>query len=229
MARSRPGSRPCQTHFAKNENPWNSFRNGQNPNKEQCSVRNDQNPNREQAPVTLASRVATVTGACSLFRFWPFLRRQKGVCSDLYASDVRYFALLSGSFRALFALLPSSCRVLSLSFRAIFVQFSCSFRVLFKMVKMVKIQIGNRPRSRSRPGSRPWPGPVPCLDFDNFWDVMKWSKSELVCPSPSQRTYAGRKLLSSLDASTWLPWNLYRGMEFWDCWFAACTRPWVPE
>ena len=30
--------------FAKNENPWNSFRNGQNPNKEQCSVRNDQNP-----------------------------------------------------------------------------------------------------------------------------------------------------------------------------------------
>ena len=117
VARSRPGSRPCQTHFAKNENPWNSFRNGQSPKKEQCSVRNDQNPNREQAPVTLASRVATVTGACSLFRFWPFLRRQEGVCSDLYVSDVRYFALLSGSFRALFALaellprLPSSCRV----------------------------------------------------------------------------------------------------------------------
>ena len=82
-----------------------------------CSFRNGQNPNKEQAPVTLASRVATVTGACSLFRFWPFLRRQEGVCSDLYVSDVRYFALLSGSFRALFALaellprLPSSCRV----------------------------------------------------------------------------------------------------------------------
>ena len=36
-----------------------SFQNGQN----------GQNPNKEQAPVTLASRVATVTGACSLFGF----------------------------------------------------------------------------------------------------------------------------------------------------------------
>ena len=34
-----------------------------------CSFQNGQNPKKEQAPVTLASRVATVTGACSLFGF----------------------------------------------------------------------------------------------------------------------------------------------------------------
>ena len=175
MARSRPGSRPCQTHFAKNENPWNSFRNGQNPNKEQCSVRNDQNPNREQAPVTLASRVATVTGACSLFRFWPFLRRQEGVCSDLYASDVRYFALLSGSFRALFALfsrLPSSCRacraLAALKFRCSnFIMQNESWKALLfndaSRTENIKIQRG----TRCRPGSDPGRERVSSLDFNH--------------------------------------------------------------
>ena len=165
MARSRPGSRPYQTHFAENENPWNSFRNGQNPNKEQCSVRNDQNPNREQAPVTLASRVATVTGACSLFRFWPFLRRQEGVCSDLYVSDVRYFALLSGSFRALFALfsrLPSSCRacraLAALKFRCSnFIMQNESWKALLfndaSRTEKIKIQRRNTLPSRVRPGT----------------------------------------------------------------------------
>ena len=112
--------------------------------------------------------------------------------------NVRYFALLSCSFRALAELLPRSFRALFMlsfafemlfsrpflatqcsslllffrdvrvffaflcSFRAqytfstnnytVCVQFSCSFRVLFEMVK---IQIRNRPQSRSRPGSRP--------------------------------------------------------------------------
>ena len=34
--------------------------------------------------------------------------------------------------------------------------------------EMVKIWIGNRPLSRSRPGTRAWLGPVPFMDFDHF-------------------------------------------------------------
>ena len=128
---------------------------------------------------TLASRVATVTGACSLFRFWPFLRRQEGVCSDLYVSDVRYFALLSGSFRALFALFSRSfraCRALA-ALAELLPRWNSDAQIslckmnhekhCYSMTHPEQKKSKSKEETRCRPGSDPGRERVSSLDFNH--------------------------------------------------------------
>ena len=81
-------------------------------------------------------------------------------------SDVTWHAPVPGRDHARHIL--QKMKIHEIHFEMVKIQIRNS--VLFEMIK---IQIGNRPQSRSRPGSRPWQGPVPYSDFDHFWDVKR--------------------------------------------------------